>query len=423
MKSRVAVLSAAAFALTVSFASVVRADDVPPPAASAEGVAFEPGTPAFADVLAKSKETGKPVFIDFTTDWCGWCKKLDKDTYAQASGADAMKAFVNVRIDAEKGEGKDVAKRYGVKSYPTLVIVDATGDEVDRISGYMPPEPFLKEVARIQSGEGTIPALKKSYAAKPDDLDAGVVLAGKLAASKPAESAEMFKGLEERAVAAKDRPAQAKVLLEQASLSLATASRETINEVATQVAAQAETLVKDFADTPAAAHAASRLGGAVAYVGGNRALAFLDAARGIATDPKELVVVESLTVAVHKRAIAASLKRQGDAAGDDPQALNAAAWNCFEMKMNVKAALGWATTAVEKSNRDPAILDTLANLLWISGKHAEAIKAEEEAAGKAEGAMKKEFLANVAKWNAEKKIKGDGKDEDGEGDEGDEDDE
>jgi thiol-disulfide isomerase/thioredoxin len=421
MKPRIAVLTAAAFALTVSSASGVRADDVPPVVAAAEGVAFEPGTPAFADVLAKSKETGKPVFIDFTTDWCGWCKKLDKDTYSQASVADAMKAFVNVRVDAEKGEGVEIAKRYGVNSYPTLVIVDATGEEIDRISGYAPPAPFLKEIARIQSGEGTLAALKKSYAAKPDDLDAGIVLAGKLAASKPAESEEMFKGLGERAAAAKDRPAQAKVILEQAVLTLYSGKHLKQADV-DQIASDAERLVKDYADTPAAAHAASRLGGSVAFFGEKRALAFLDVVRGIATDPKELVVVESLTVAAHKRAIAGALKRQGDAAGDDPQALNEAAWNCFEMKMNVKQALGWAQTAVEKSNRDPAVLDTLANLLWISGKHAEAIKAEEEAAGKAEGAMKKEFLANVAKWNAEKKIKGEGKkegDEDGEEDDGD----
>jgi hypothetical protein len=58
--------------LALAFAASARADDVPPPAppvvAPAVGVAFEPGTPAFADVLKKAKETGKPVFIDFMTE-------------------------------------------------------------------------------------------------------------------------------------------------------------------------------------------------------------------------------------------------------------------------------------------------------------------------------------------------------------------
>src|SRR5262245_12640898 len=126
-----------------------------------------------------------------------------------------MKAFVNVKIDAEKGEGPDLAKRYGAHAFPTLVIVDAEGEEIDRIVGYRPPEPFLKEIARIQSGEGTLAALKKAYAAKPDDVDAGVVLAAKLAASKPDESAAMFAKLGATAAETKNRPAQAKVLLEQ----------------------------------------------------------------------------------------------------------------------------------------------------------------------------------------------------------------
>ena len=40
-----------------------------PAAAEAVGVAFEPGTPAFADVLAKATKETKPIFLDFFTDW------------------------------------------------------------------------------------------------------------------------------------------------------------------------------------------------------------------------------------------------------------------------------------------------------------------------------------------------------------------
>ncbi len=93
------------------------------------------------------------------------------------------------------------------------------------------------------------------------------------------------------------------------------------------------------------------------------------------------------------------------------------------MKVNVKQALGWAKTAAEKSDREPAILDTLANLLWLAGKHDEAIKTEEEAAGKvADPAMKKEFEVNVAKWMAEKKLVGAKKDGDEDGEDDDDED-
>jgi len=409
--------------LVLPLATFVRADDdATPPAPPVEkkaevGVVFESGTPKFEDVLAKAKAAGKPVFIDFTTDWCGWCRKLEADTYSQASVGDAMKAFVCVMIDAEKGEGVEIAKRYGAHSYPTLVIVDSSGDEIDRISGYRPPAAFLADIARIQKGEGTLASLKKAYESAPDDVAAGVAFAGKLAASKPEESSALFDKLSEKA---KDPPTKATLLLERAALKLESARTKDDVE---SIAADAETIVKDYAETPAAAHVASRLGRAVAFLGGKRALAFLDAARDVAKDPKELVVVESLTISVHKQSIAAALKRQGDAAGDDPQALNEAAWTCFEMKMNVKQAIGWARAAVEKSNREPAILDTLANLLWLSAKtRDEALKLEEEAASKvADAAMKKEFAVNVAKWKAEMKVAGAKKegDEDGEEDDGD----
>src|SRR5204862_6632909 len=46
------------------------------------GLAFEPGPPPFATVLAKARAEKKVVFVDFTTEWCGWCKKLEQDTFS-----------------------------------------------------------------------------------------------------------------------------------------------------------------------------------------------------------------------------------------------------------------------------------------------------------------------------------------------------
>src|SRR5439155_25358632 len=98
-----AVALAAALAVVPSLA---RADD------TSKGVSFVAGTPALADVLAQAKKEGKPVFIDFQTSWCGWCRRLEKDVYSQASVGDLMKAFVNVAYDPEKGEGKGLAARF-----------------------------------------------------------------------------------------------------------------------------------------------------------------------------------------------------------------------------------------------------------------------------------------------------------------------
>ena len=79
------------------------------------------------------------------------------------------------------------------------------------------------------------------------------------------------------------------------------------------------------------------------------------------------------------------MARRGDlqAAADDPMRLNAVAWDAFESRLAMREAVVWARRAVEGSKRDPMILDTLANLLFVQGARDEAIATEKEAVEKA----------------------------------------
>ena len=64
-----------------------------------------------------------------------------------------------MKIDAEKGEGIELAKQFGVRGFPTIIIANENGQEVDRIVGYMPPEPFLEKLNQIKNGINTLPTL------------------------------------------------------------------------------------------------------------------------------------------------------------------------------------------------------------------------------------------------------------------------
>src|SRR5262245_36543926 len=107
-----------------------------------------------------------------------------------------MKAFVNAHVNASHEDGREIASNYVVNGFPTLVVVDEKGDEIDRIVGYMPPEPFLKEIGRIQRGEDTLPALTKKAAENPDDLAAALALVTKRASSKPEDALATLEALE-----------------------------------------------------------------------------------------------------------------------------------------------------------------------------------------------------------------------------------
>jgi len=92
-------------------------------------VSFETGT--FNDVLEKSKELDKPIFIDFYTGWCGPCLAFSQNVLTDQEVGNVMNAsFLNLKYDAEKGEGISLAKRFGVKSYPTLLVINHKGEVI-----------------------------------------------------------------------------------------------------------------------------------------------------------------------------------------------------------------------------------------------------------------------------------------------------
>ena len=92
---------------------------------------------AWADILAKAQEEEKLIFLDAYTDWCVPCKKMDKEVFTQEAVSDVFnEQFINVKINMEKGEGVELAKRYNILAYPSLMFIAADGSMVHRIAGY-----------------------------------------------------------------------------------------------------------------------------------------------------------------------------------------------------------------------------------------------------------------------------------------------
>ena len=98
--------------------------------------------------LRRATTEKKLVMVDFYTDWCGWCKRLDQTTLADGAVQKAITHLVPVKLDAER-EGAQEASRLGVDGYPTIVFLSSSGDEVGRIPGYLEAGPFLQELNNI----------------------------------------------------------------------------------------------------------------------------------------------------------------------------------------------------------------------------------------------------------------------------------
>ncbi|MBX9687336.1 MAG: thioredoxin family protein [Candidatus Obscuribacterales bacterium] len=105
---------------------------------------------------AAAKAKNKLILADVYTDWCGWCKVLDKNTFHNPEVEDYIsKNFVLMKVNAEDGAaGTEIAKNFQIQGFPTVMVFKANGKVLARIEGYREPPDFLKEVKAAQTAAG-----------------------------------------------------------------------------------------------------------------------------------------------------------------------------------------------------------------------------------------------------------------------------
>ncbi len=134
-----------------------------------DGVKFEQITLSQALIkIKKSKKAPELIFIDCYTTWCGPCKKMSDEVFTQKSIGEFFNAnFLNLKIDMEKGEGITVAKEYNIKAYPTFLILDSDGKEINRIIGSSDGERFIEKVRRAMDSKNSPKNLRDRYFLNP----------------------------------------------------------------------------------------------------------------------------------------------------------------------------------------------------------------------------------------------------------------
>lgn len=112
--------------------------------AFSQGIQFEHGT--WKEVLEKAQQTNKPIFIDVYTSWCGPCRMMSQNIFPLAEVGKAYNAnFICYQVDAEKGNGIEIAKKYGVRAFPTYLFLKSDGAIFSRASGYKEAKDFIAE--------------------------------------------------------------------------------------------------------------------------------------------------------------------------------------------------------------------------------------------------------------------------------------
>lgn len=105
----------------------------------------------FSESLDQAQKSHKLVLADFYTSWCGWCKQLDKTTFADPEFIQYLNEhYIPVKLDAEdKGEGQRTAEKNDVSAYPTGLVFTPNGKVIGRIFGYAPAAQYKAKLVKI----------------------------------------------------------------------------------------------------------------------------------------------------------------------------------------------------------------------------------------------------------------------------------
>lgn len=112
---------------------------------------------------AQAKKENKLVLLDFTgSDWCGWCIKLNHETFSKSEWADyAKKNLVSVEVDfprakqqsaALKSANEALQKKYNVEGFPTIVVLKPDGTVAWKHEGYLAggPKAMIAEIEKAK---------------------------------------------------------------------------------------------------------------------------------------------------------------------------------------------------------------------------------------------------------------------------------
>ncbi len=107
--------------------------------------------------LAQAVALSRPVAIDFQSKiWCAACREMEDKTFSRPEVKKVLGAYRLLEVDVDKHpRAKELQRQYQVRGIPTLIFLDGTGRELDRVVGFMGPEELLERMKGFSdAGEG-----------------------------------------------------------------------------------------------------------------------------------------------------------------------------------------------------------------------------------------------------------------------------
>jgi tetratricopeptide (TPR) repeat protein len=247
-------------------------------------------------------------------------------------------------LDAEKGPGIKLAKKFNAHSFPTTILLNPDASEIDRLTGYLPKSEFLKVFSDYSKGIGTLDVMQEQLVSDPVNFKLKLDISAKLA-----ERGEGLRAQELQAEIIEADPLNASGLADNAAAQLAISEFRSSHSV--------DPLNKVLQKWP-----------------------------GLDDGPQIYNILISVASRdgdneKRRRLLDQSVKDFPD----DISLLNSWAWIATESEWDLDLALKYARRAVKLSDGSPNILDTLAEVHILRGEKKPALKAINKALKKNPG--------------------------------------
>jgi thioredoxin-related protein len=383
------------------------------------GTHFEHGT-SWAEVKKKAKQENKYLFVDCFTTWCGPCKYMAGTVFPQQKVGDFFnKNFVNVKVQIDQtaqdneevknwyDDAQKISKEYSVRAYPTFLIFSPQGELVHQIVGggeaddfmaragkaLKPETQYFTLVKKYKAGEKSPEFLKNLAYAAADAYDEDIkdkAGADYLAGQNDLYTKDNLKFLGEFTASSKNKGFEA--ILKHPEKVDAVLGKGTANKLLSAIVMKEEIY-------PA-------LKGSTAESIDFNALSDKIKVKYPSVDISKEIALLQVNFYQRKKdwpKFRASVSSYMEKYGSDADAnlLNSLAWAVFESCNDpacITEALAWSKSSIDKTmSKEPALIDTYANLLHKLGRTQEAITWEEKAIELLPAAEKSAYNATVDK--------------------------
>jgi thioredoxin-related protein len=381
-----------------------------------KGTHFEHGL-SWQQVKEKAKKENKYLFVDCFTTWCGPCKYMASTIFPQEKMGDFFnKNFVNVKVQFDKtkddseeikswyADAESMSKEFNVRAYPTFLIFSPQGELVHRIVGGGDADGFIAKAQMALNPETQYyTLLKKAESGKPDpqtlkqlaitaeaaydEENATKFATAYLATQKDLYTKENLDFLSKYTKSSKSKGFE--LMLKEPQKVDAVLGKGKANEILSKVILQEDI-----------------------YSGLRKPAANIDSLITAAQAKYPKVDISKSTDLLKVQfyqntkkwdkfqpAVLAYMKKYGTEVNS--QMLNSFAWTVFENCKDpdcVASAMAWSKRSVDETQeKEPAFLDTYANLLYKLGKKDEAIAVQQKAVDLVPAEKKGDYQATLDK--------------------------